>query len=1296
MLTPSPSTTLSSQLSRASSTASKSSSCDRKWFMRMAPISCLPAERSMKMLKFAFQGPQPGPEQNKQGAGRGTIYNDSKATGDYLSFERWGLNDDYIEALLSAHNDEESEQIRLRGMKHLNLSENQLTERGIAILMDNGTPDALMSLNLSYNLLRERGGLAIVELLARCRHLIELNLEGNLIGDFAVEELCNVLDHQCPQLEGLGLARCNIGANLRGGTAIGGYLSLAHQLSKLDLHWNSLHGEGARALLKGVYANGVESNGKLRGLNLAWNRLGSGSQPDSTKKREAGKVAKVLSSVFQDGQTLFHLDLSYNGIDAEDCAVLAGGLLKNHTLFGIHLIGNEATLDDFGFVVPMSRKQNASKDTKESLSVGAGKRGLGAGSPVSLKEGELHQISMNAFTSRVQKRRLQDGSPQHHNPSIASFPDGRPLTSLSDEDVFAERKWIREHQRVKSMLESTDSEAVQRNAQCCWICENWVEHKVTYTPGVSGTETTPGEVHSVYALYSIDGFARPTYLSKQEEMFTRRSIRLEAKVSAMGHHGLFAPTHHSRLSYLSADTQRRRSLLHDGSHHGTHGAHLKPRPAEHIRKPVINAHGRLERWVGIRMLPPSMEPLEVVFVVNGEVRLLDDLESKNLRTPKTISLVGNREDKQVESVEVAVVNVVPIGRKAWEKFRMGTEIGLCIMEDPESRGDLTILPRRFAEANANFKRDLWTFETSTFKEYTRDTIGAVDKCFEVDWHHSRVPMMVKIEESRIDIYKSWRFEGRYLPFILTFWHEAFGHCMQPRNPAGVSMTTFRDFLFDNGGEGPGKVIDGTYCKTMDPDCVFVAANVVPMDRRTRFKVLPEKALARFQFFEAIVRFGFRRYLGTSMASTGGPSYKQAIEALAQATRLGQDLLEMRRSLHKTLFSEECCCVYKEYLDILKVVFEGYAMIRRYPGRSGKTMSFAAWRELLVDTGIKDSGEFTDQQIGVAFALAKEIRADEYSSWRYMELSWAEFLVALGAVVRLSKAYKQEIIADLLDEFFNEHIEEAHSKVMNKNLGNGTRMRNLDASMAPLVRFLEQLFQRADEDQSGTVDQHEFRKCLGKMDHLEEMEELGINVSDIDMLFRMVDKDGSGDITLDELCDGFIKMKLSMRGEERAIQYIMTSFNEMDVDGSGTLDSYEFQTLLSRPDGLRKLATLGVTEFDISCIFDVIGGAHEGEVTVEQVIEGLLRLRDPEFSAVRGLRLLEQLFEDADEDGNGALTKSEVLNCFNAPEVVEKFKKLSLKVPAWSVLFEELDVDGSGDLSWEEIEAGMRTLWEKHD
>ena len=42
---------------------------------------------------------------------------------------------------------------------------------------------------------------------------------------------------------------------------------------------------------------------------------------------------------------MLHVDFSNNGFSATEIEVIAEGLKDNHTILGIHMIGNEATTD---------------------------------------------------------------------------------------------------------------------------------------------------------------------------------------------------------------------------------------------------------------------------------------------------------------------------------------------------------------------------------------------------------------------------------------------------------------------------------------------------------------------------------------------------------------------------------------------------------------------------------------------------------------------------------------------------------------------------------------------------------------------------------------------------------------------------------------------------------------------------------------------------------------------------------------------------------------------------------------
>ena len=47
---------------------------------------------------------------------------------------------------------------------------------------------------------------------------------------------------------------------------------------------------------------------------------------------------------------LRHVDISYNSLNAEECEILAKDIKENHSLWGLHMIGNDCMVDSFGYI----------------------------------------------------------------------------------------------------------------------------------------------------------------------------------------------------------------------------------------------------------------------------------------------------------------------------------------------------------------------------------------------------------------------------------------------------------------------------------------------------------------------------------------------------------------------------------------------------------------------------------------------------------------------------------------------------------------------------------------------------------------------------------------------------------------------------------------------------------------------------------------------------------------------------------------------------------------------------------
>eukprot|EP00928_Gymnodinium_smaydae_P022519 TRINITY_DN18885_c0_g1_i1.p1 TRINITY_DN18885_c0_g1~~TRINITY_DN18885_c0_g1_i1.p1 ORF type:complete len:1190 (+),score=260.08 TRINITY_DN18885_c0_g1_i1:212-3781(+) len=876
----SPSATLAAKLGREASkgeAAEVLQSVDRKWFMRMSPISCLPSEYSSKAARRdvaelsvssdAVSNPasaaaalaaqarmKPGirkqfsseltpnapsrasrtsvlvPGGNASRGGSSVRADVVGEAGEYLNFERWGVDDEYLDALLSSHSRHSS--CGLDGVRHVNLSGNQLTDAALGSLTQHGSPACLRTINLAANRLNPHCAQTSLSALSQCYRLRELSLSENRLGDAVVERLCEVLMRTCKELEGLGLAQCEIGASATGGLALGYFVSLARSLVSLDLNWNMLQGEGAYALLKGVYENNVDVGGRLSQLSLAWNPLGGGEHADARRRKEASACARMLGDIFSDSKVLFHLDLSYNGFSASDCGVLGEGLAANHTLFGLHLNGNDATMDDFGFVKPCvskavigasgsrfkgnaaasealrplanlsvpesaaaaaataatavatarsavaSAEHSPNPDAKAAALSAQGAAAAAAtaaaalaieGSKEILARVDYAQQDFNRYLRNVPARfRLdhpadfsaaqcasvgqrsasrqgardagasaeQPGSSMErtprYNPALSGLVEQHAVTPVfSEDDMRAERRWLEERSRVLPICGGSGSgaEAVQRNVQCCWICENWVAHSIMYFPSAELLKRIEeDDISSVYVVFSIDGFSRPTLLQRKENVldaeFQGDDEGADA-VSTLGPPSVGASRLGSRTpSPVASPLASKRSSAASARGAGPTAPKAKGQPAAASSRrgsaSQQNASSSQRRegptpaqWVGMRMLPPSREHIQIVFIVNGCADITKDLPRKKLRQPTVISLAhghGSGNGGGPQTLSVSKVNVIQPDHEPSEASPTPSADGsttrrssiavsasrprLCVVADPRSRaGGMVVLPR---------------------------------------------------------------------------------------------------------------------------------------------------------------------------------------------------------------------------------------------------------------------------------------------------------------------------------------------------------------------------------------------------------------------------------------------------------------------------------------------------------------------------------------------------------------------------------------------------------------------------
>jgi Ca2+-binding EF-hand superfamily protein/adenosylcobinamide amidohydrolase len=139
--------------------------------------------------------------------------------------------------------------------------------------------------------------------------------------------------------------------------------------------------------------------------------------------------------------------------------------------------------------------------------------------------------------------------------------------------------------------------------------------------------------------------------------------------------------------------------------------------------------------------------------------------------------------------------------------------------------------------------------------------------------------------------------------------------------------------------------------------------------------------------------------------------------------------------------------------------------------------------------------------------------------------------------------------------------------------------------------LQRKFRIMDDDGSKTLDLGEFKKGMKEMN-------MGLNDSELRLLFEHFDTDNSGTIDYEEFIQG-VRDPL----DERRLRLVETAFSIIDKDGSGEVDVQEIATMYDaskHPEVIAGRMTPEQVFREFLDTFDV-GGEKDGKVTVQEFI-----------------------------------------------------------------------------------------------
>lgn len=228
------------------------------------------------------------------------------------------------------------------GLKHcksiekMNLKSNRLSEKGSSMILQTLDFQNIKDLCLSDNKIGPQAIKRIGEILLDSKsNLRHLSLESTGLNDQSGIIIFDSLQLNS-SVTRLNLAKNNL--THLSARALKSTLITNNTLRRLDLHWNHLTGIGCAQIFEGITKNNV-----LAELDLSWNLMSRNLSPEDLQ---------IISKTLSIQRSLRHLDLSSNYLTEESCKVIGEGLSSNHDILGIHMAGNDCTVDSRGFIIP--------------------------------------------------------------------------------------------------------------------------------------------------------------------------------------------------------------------------------------------------------------------------------------------------------------------------------------------------------------------------------------------------------------------------------------------------------------------------------------------------------------------------------------------------------------------------------------------------------------------------------------------------------------------------------------------------------------------------------------------------------------------------------------------------------------------------------------------------------------------------------------------------------------------------------------------------------------------------------
>lgn len=223
-----------------------------------------------------------------------------------------------------------------------------------------------------------------------------------------------------------------------------------------------------------------------------------------------------------------------------------------------------------------------------------------------------------------------------------------------------------------------------------------------------------------------------------------------------------------------------------------------------------------------------------------------------------------------------------------------------------------------------------------------------------------------------------------------------------------------------------------------------------------------------------------------------------------------------------------------------------------------------------------------------------------------------------------------------------------------------------------VDDVKKVFQSMDSNGDGAIDKGEMHKALTNY-------KFNFSAQEVDIVFQHGDEDGNGEVDFEEfmylMCPDSATIINKFRKEYKTINEVKAAFNKFDKNQDGGLEKAELARMM--------FATgLSYSDMEVDAIMNLGDKDGDGEIDLEEFLALMTPAASVTLDKIRAditcIDEVKSLFKAIDADGDGMLTKEEMMNSPGC-----KFDKEQV-----NALYEVGDSDGDGVLDMGEFIAIM--------